>query len=555
MRSAARSLVASHPLECAAEAAEEHTPWPIDVQKPQEPVLVPSSRQTNETTRTLAPLLTDRTRQILQDRTPRAELVEVLAQLVRRLVQPDWAENAPDVSPTAPSLPCSLREAMLDDLVGPPAADSSPAPTESPANDGSDALAWLQSVVLADEPPASASPQRTATPNTQPVSRASSPASSETALPMAPVVELAHMVPVESRPPPFLPPLQDEGIQIDRYGFLYTPESSPSVPSEVYDAYQAERKSQWDAYLAAEYTHHETPWQDLFHTLRQLDHSTSTGQATWRAFQRMCQQGIPMCYRPMVWAECVRAAELAEPGLYQDLVASVSHSDRQIALDARRTMPTNSFFGGKGPGVEKLQRLLEAQCARDPAQGYCQGMNNLAAILLLTYTHEEDAFWTMSGIIQHILPDGFYASSMRVPQADQRVLLGLVRTGMPKVHAHFTALHVELPAVTYAWFLSLFTSCLPIETLFRVWDMMLVDGHIVLFRVAYAILAQTAPALLAASSASAVYHVLHDAAAKWVDAESLVQAVVQLRTAIRVSEVTTRRARALSRTYAAHTEL
>ncbi|WFC95263.1 hypothetical protein MBRA1_001910 [Malassezia brasiliensis] len=496
--------------------------------------------------RTLAPLLTDRARQVLQDRTPRAELVEVLAQLVKQLIQPDETEEVKLVSPTAPSLSRSLREAMMDDLVGPPTADLSPMPVEANTEAGTDALSWLQSIVLDGEPSACASPQRIATPSTQPGSRASSPVPSETALPMAPVVELAHMVPVESRPPPFLPPLQDEGIQIDRYGFLYTHESSPSVLSEVYDAYQAERKAQWDAYLAAEYTHHETPWQDLFHTLRQLDHSTSTGQATWRAFQRLCQQGIPMCYRPMVWSQCVRAAELAEPGLYQDLVAGASHDDRQIALDARRTMPTNSFFGGKGPGVEKLQRLLEAQCAWNPAQGYCQGMNNLAAILLLTYTHEEDAFWTMSGIIQHILPDGFYASNMRVPQADQRVLLGLVRAGMPKVHAHFAALSVELPAVTYAWFLSLFTSCLPIETLFRVWDMMLVDGHIVLFRVAYAILAHAAPALLAASSASAVYHVLHDAAAKWVDAESLVQAVVQLRTTIRVSEVTMRRTRALT---------
>lgn len=516
---------------------------------------MPLSRHSDEAMRILAPLLTDGARQILQDRTPRAELIEVLAQLVRRLIQPDGMEDTALASPTAPSLSSSLREAMMDDLMGAPTTSPSLAPTKAHTEAHTDAFTWLQSIALAGEPPVCASPQRTATPSTQPVSRASSPVSSETALPMAPVVELAHMVPVESRPPPFLPPLQDEGIQIDRYGFLYTHESSPSVPSEVYDAYQAERKAQWDAYLAAEYTHHETPWQDLFHTLRQLDHSTSSGQATWRAFQRLCQQGIPMCYRPMVWAQCVRAAELAEPGLYQDLVAGASHDDRQIALDARRTMPTNSFFGGKGPGVEKLQRLLEAQCAWNPTQGYCQGMNNLAAILLLTYTHEEDAFWTMSGIIQHILPDGFYASGMRVPQADQRVLLGLVRAGMPKVHAHFTALRVELPAVTYAWFLSLFTSCLPIETLFRVWDMMLVDGHIVLFRVAYAILAHTAPALLAASSASAVYHVLHDAAAKWVDAESLVQAVVQLRTAIRVSEVTTRRTRALSRTYAAHTEL
>lgn len=112
---------------------------------------------------------------------------------------------------------------------------------------------------------------------------------------------------------------------------------------------------------------------------------------------------------------------------------------------------------------------------------------------------------------------------MLVPRADQRVLVGLVRSGLPKVHAHLHALHVELAAVTYGWFLSLFTSCLPTETVFRVWDMLVVDGNIALFRVAYAILSLLAPRILAARTAAAVYDVLRDGTAQWDDATNLIK--------------------------------
>lgn len=37
-----------------------------------------------------------------------------------------------------------------------------------------------------------------------------------------------------------------------------------------------------------------------------------------------------------------------------------------------RTLPTNVYFGGDGPGVDKLRRVLAAMSWHNPVVGYCQ---------------------------------------------------------------------------------------------------------------------------------------------------------------------------------------
>ena len=281
----------------------------------------------------------------------------------------------------------------------------------------------------------------------------------------------------------------------------------------IYDQQQSERKKLWDAFLS-----------------RHSEHGSPTcisgalperGDEDWAAFHRLCQSGVPMAYRPAVWSACIGAADVAEPGQYPELCAG--NIDAQIELDVRRTMPTNLFFGGDGPGVPKLRRVLTAYSHYDPVSGYCQGMNNLAAVLLLTYANEEEAFWAFAGIVRKILPHEYYGADMAVVHADQQVLVDLVRSGLPKLHAHMQALGVELRAVTIGWFLSLFTTCLPIETLLRLWDVFFVEGSVMLFRIAFSVLSLKVHQLLATTSESGFYARLHMLAAHMFDADEIIQ--------------------------------
>ena len=101
--------------------------------------------------------------------------------------------------------------------------------------------------------------------------------------------------------------------------------------------------------------------------------------------------------------------------------------------------------------------------SRNPAVGYCQGMNLLAATLLLVHAAEEDAFWAFAALLERVLPMGFFSPTLLPSRACPLVLLELVREHLPKLFAHLQELGIDLPAICFSWFLSLFTDCLPIE--------------------------------------------------------------------------------------------
>ncbi|POY75796.1 hypothetical protein BMF94_1109 [Rhodotorula taiwanensis] len=249
----------------------------------------------------------------------------------------------------------------------------------------------------------------------------------------------------------------------------------------------------------------------------------------WNEFKELVRKGIPIAYRPKIWGECSSANEAREPGVYQELLAQAETDAeaaclKQIDMDCEfssdalvscggstdniwktghRTFPTNVFFAGNGPGVAKLRNVLVAYSRRDTKVGYCQGMNNLVATLLLTHPAEEDAFWVLN-----ILPSDYYTSHLLVSRADQEVLKDLVDRTLPKLAAHLEDQGVELSAITFGWFLSLFTDCLPIQTLLRVWDLFFIHGTIFLFRIALAILKLHETDLLDCDSAAGLYAML-----------------------------------------------
>jgi hypothetical protein len=100
---------------------------------------------------------------------------------------------------------------------------------------------------------------------------------------------------------------------------------------------------------------------------------------------------------------------------------------------------------------------------RNPAVGYCQGMNLVTSTLLLVYADEEEAFWVLSAIIERILPEDFFSPSLLPSRACPLVLLDYVQDLLPKLYTHLIDLGVDLTAISFSWFLSLFTDCLPVE--------------------------------------------------------------------------------------------
>ncbi|KAL4960830.1 TBC domain-containing protein [Aspergillus stella-maris] len=209
-----------------------------------------------------------------------------------------------------------------------------------------------------------------------------------------------------------------------------------------------------------------------------LGNKGKVGRAKWREFRALVLGGIPVTLRSKIWSECSGASSMRVPGYYDDLVKGIGGSEpdasvvAQIDMDINRTLTDNVFFR-KGPGVEKLKEVLLAYSRRNPEVGYCQGMNLIAGSLLLITPTAEDTFWLLTSMIEVILPKHYYDHGLLASRADQQVLRQYISQILPKLSSHLESLGVELEALTFQWFLSVFTDCLSAEALYRVWDVVL----------------------------------------------------------------------------------
>jgi len=102
--------------------------------------------------------------------------------------------------------------------------------------------------------------------------------------------------------------------------------------------------------------------------------------------------------------------------------------------------------------------------SRNPAVGYCQGMNLLTSTLLLVYANEEETFCALCALVEQILPESlFFPSTLVSSRACPLVLSDYAQEYTPKLHVHLAELGVDLTTVCFSWFSSLFTDCLPVE--------------------------------------------------------------------------------------------
>ncbi|XP_034055994.1 TBC1 domain family member 2A-like isoform X2 [Gymnodraco acuticeps] len=206
--------------------------------------------------------------------------------------------------------------------------------------------------------------------------------------------------------------------------------------------------------------------------------------------------GVPREYRQRVWTWLVRArtrsARERHPQRYQQLCeksdASPCPASRQIQLDLHRTLTTNQHFSSpSSPALQQLRRVLLAFSWQNPAIGYCQGLNRLAALALLVLQSEEEAFWCLVAVVENILPPDYYTKQLLASQADQRVLKDFLSEKLPRLSAHLQLHSVDVSLVCFNWFLVVFVESLPSDLLLRLWDAFLYEGSKVVFRYALAL--------------------------------------------------------------------
>ncbi|GAB2300540.1 hypothetical protein Dimus_034581 [Dionaea muscipula] len=267
------------------------------------------------------------------------------------------------------------------------------------------------------------------------------------------------------------------------------------------------------------------PWKEELESLVHGGVPKSLRGEVWQAFVGVPTRRVEMYYQHLLSSEMDTGVGLGPSDTNSKHSAAEHHGDRvaewrkQIEKDLPRTFPGHPALDEEGRN--SLRRILRAYARHNPSVGYCQAMNFFAGILLLLMP-EENAFWTLVGIIDDYF-DGYYTHDMIESQVDQLVFEELMRERFPKLVNHLDYLGVQVAWISGPWFLSIFVNMLPWESVLRVWDVLLFEGNrVMLFRTALALMELYGPAMVTTKDAGDAITLLQSLAGSTFDSSQLV---------------------------------
>eukprot|EP00747_Dinoflagellata_sp_TGD_P002563 gnl/TRDRNA2_/TRDRNA2_104781_c0_seq1.p1 gnl/TRDRNA2_/TRDRNA2_104781_c0~~gnl/TRDRNA2_/TRDRNA2_104781_c0_seq1.p1 ORF type:complete len:325 (+),score=49.75 gnl/TRDRNA2_/TRDRNA2_104781_c0_seq1:164-1138(+) len=204
-------------------------------------------------------------------------------------------------------------------------------------------------------------------------------------------------------------------------------------------------------------------------------------------FKRRATRGIPWQYRWAVWKAALRLDRRREPGLFDELRTKECAFRRLIEVDAPRTFPDIPAFNDEYR--ESLRAVLTAYANFNTEVGYCQGMNFVVGLLLLTSERaEEDTFWVFTALMEDRCLNGFYKEKFPLLNVYLQAFDQLFSESVPELKKHFSRENMEPAVFLHQWFLSLYITCLPLPTVLMIWDGIVCNGLHVILPIAVALL-------------------------------------------------------------------
>ncbi|KAF9111511.1 TBC1 domain member 9 [Mortierella sp. AM989] len=226
-----------------------------------------------------------------------------------------------------------------------------------------------------------------------------------------------------------------------------------------------------------------------------------------KRLQALVAKGITETFRPQLWmvlsgASYFRSGDGSYRLNLQNCTELVSPAVLgEIEKDVKRSMPGHLAFQSS-IGLSALRRVLSSYSLRNPSIGYAQSMNIVASVLLL-HLKEEDAFWLLTTVCEHLLPD-YYSKTLLGAQVDQKVFSHLVGISLPAIASHFEEIDLDQATITIPWFLCLYQSTFPAPVSTRVLDCFFYKGPSFLFMLGLAILKSCQASLLKCRNDEAV---------------------------------------------------
>uniref|UniRef100_H3CP22 USP6 N-terminal-like protein n=1 Tax=Tetraodon nigroviridis TaxID=99883 RepID=H3CP22_TETNG len=260
---------------------------------------------------------------------------------------------------------------------------------------------------------------------------------------------------------------------VDRFGFVHENE----LPS--YDSVEEKQK-----HTEVERT---GKWLKM---LRSWDKYKNSDKLVRRIYK-----GIPLQLRGEVWCLLLDIPKIKEEkkDYYEKLKArarGLSPDIRQIDLDVNRTYRDHIMFMNRYDVKQQaLFHVLTAYSVYNTEVGYCQGMSQITALLLI-YMNEEDAFWALVKLLsgQKHAMHGFFVPGfpklIRFQEHHDRVL----KKTMPRLKQHLDKQEVFTSLYTMKWFFQCFLDRTPFTLTLRIWDIYILEGERLLPAMSYTIL-------------------------------------------------------------------
>ncbi|XP_032441134.1 USP6 N-terminal-like protein [Xiphophorus hellerii] len=259
----------------------------------------------------------------------------------------------------------------------------------------------------------------------------------------------------------------------DRFGFLHEEElPTPTALEEKQKQQELERVEKW------------------LKMVKKWDKYKNSEKLAKRVYK-----GIPLQLRGQAWALLLEIERVKQdnPGKYEKMkqqARNFSTEIKQIDLDVNRTFRNHIMFMDRfGVKQQALFHVLAAYSVYNTEVSYCQGMSQIAAILLM-YLNEEDAFWALSQLLtdsKHSM-HGFFIPGFPKLQRFQTHHELILSTMLPKLKKHLDKEQMTTGIYSTKWFLQCFIDRTPFTLTLRLWDIYILEGDKILTAMAYTIL-------------------------------------------------------------------
>ncbi|KAK7497018.1 hypothetical protein BaRGS_00011754 [Batillaria attramentaria] len=231
----------------------------------------------------------------------------------------------------------------------------------------------------------------------------------------------------------------------------------------------------------------------------------------------LVRKGIPHEFRGIAWQLLLGVHDSPAKHQYAEYMKKTSPCEKLIRRDIARTFPDHDFFKEKdGFGQESLFNVMKAYSLHDREVGYCQGSGFIVGLLLMQMP-EEDAFAVLVRLMQEYRLRELFKPSMEL---------------LPTLQVHFHTQNFDTSMYASSWFLTLFTTSLPLSLARRIMDIFISEGMEMVFRVAVGILQTCQEDLLALDMEGLLKYLQKDLRSRFeldIDQELLLQVAYQVR--------------------------